>query len=69
MEFNPEYFPHRELKEISISNGSGFEIIFEKEDGVDDIRVWQLLYGESVYVMSIDRHKLADLIYNLEDLL
>ena len=50
-------------------NGSGFEIIFEKEDGVDDIRVWQLLYGESVYVMSIDRHKLADLIYNLEDLL
>jgi|TARA_R110000744_G_scaffold968_2_gene3553 hypothetical protein len=69
MEFNPEDFPHRELKEISISNGSGFEIIFEKEDGVDDIRVWQLLYGESVYVMSIDRHKLADLIYNLEDLL
>jgi len=69
MDFEPEEFPHKEVKELSLSNGSGFEIVFEKQEGFDDVRVWQKLYGETVFIMSIDRHKLADLIYNLEDLL
>jgi hypothetical protein len=69
MKFNPEDFPHKEVKEISLSNNNGFEIIFEKQEGFDDIRVWQKLYGETVFIMSVDRHDLADLLYNLEDLL
>lgn len=69
MEFNPEDFPNREVVEVSLSNSNGFEIIFEKQEGFDDIRVWQNLYGETVFIMSVDRHKLADLLYNLEDLL
>lgn len=69
MEFEPDEFSHKEVKEVSVSNSSGFEIVFEKQEGFDDIRVWQKLYGETVFIMSIDRHEFADLLYNLEDLL
>jgi hypothetical protein len=69
MEFSPEDFPGKEVTEISLSNNSGFKIIFEKQEGFDDIRVWQKLYGETVFIMSVDRHDFADLLYKLEDLL
>jgi len=69
MDFNPEEFNNKEDKELSLKNGEGFEIVFEKEQDRDDVRVWQKLYGETVFLMSIDRHALGDLIYALEDML
>ena len=69
MDFNPEEFNNKEVKELSLKNGEGFEIVFEKEENRDEVRVWQKLYGETVFLMSIDRHALGDLIYALEDML
>jgi hypothetical protein len=69
MDFNPEEFSNKEVKELSLKNGEGFEIVFEKEEDRDEVRVWQKLYGETVFLMSIDRHALGDLIYALEDML
>jgi hypothetical protein len=69
MDFNPEEFSDKEVKELSLKNGEGFEIVFEKEEDRDEVRVWQKLYGETVFLMSIDRHSLGDLIYALEDML
>jgi hypothetical protein len=69
MDFNPEEFNNKEVKELSLKNGEGFEIVFEKEEDRDEVRVWQKLYGETVFLMSIDRHSLGDLIYALEDML
>ena len=69
MDFNPEEFSNKEVKELSLKNGEGFEIVFEKEEDRDEVRVWQKLYGETVFLMSIDRHSLGDLIYALEDML
>lgn len=69
MDFNPEEFNNKEVKELSLKNGEGFEIVFEKEQDRDEVRVWQKLYGETVFLMSIDRHSLGDLIYALEDML
>jgi hypothetical protein len=69
MDFNPEEFNNKEVKELSLKNGEGFEIVFEKEEDIDEVRVWQKLYGETVFLMSIDRHALGDLIYALEDML
>jgi hypothetical protein len=69
MELGPEDLPEKEIKELKLSNGEGFEIVFEKSEDVDDVRVWQRLYGEVIFLMSIDRHALGDLIYALEDLL
>jgi hypothetical protein len=69
MDYNPEEFSNKEVKELSIKNGEGFEIVFEKSEGFEDVRVWQKLYGETVFLMSLDRHALGDMIYALEDLL
>lgn len=75
MEYNPEEFSNKEVKELSIKKrwllcyGEGFEIVFEKSEGFEDVRVWQKLYGETVFLMSLDRHALGDMIYALEDLL
>ena len=69
MDFNPEEFNNKEVKELSLKNGEGFEIVFEKEEDRDEVRVWQKRYGETVFLMSIDRHSLGDLIYALEDML
>jgi len=69
MDFNPEEYSDKEVKELSLKNGEGFEIVFEKKEDRDDIRVWQKLYGETVFIMTIDRHSLGDLIYALEDML
>jgi len=69
MDFNPEEHSDKEVKELSLKNGEGFEIVFEKNQDIEDVRVWQKLYGETVFLMSIDRHALGDLIYALEDML
>ena len=69
MDFNPDEYSDKEVKELSLKNGEGFEIVFEKREDIDDVRVWQKLYGETVFLMSIDRHALGDLIYALEDML
>ena len=69
MEFNPDEYSDKEVKELSLKNGEGFEIVFEKSQDRDDVRVWQKLYGETVFIMTIDRHSLGDLIYALEDML
>lgn len=69
MDFNPEEYSDKEVKELSLKNGEGFEIVFEKKEDRDDVRVWQKLYGETVFIMTIDRHSLGDLIYALEDML
>jgi len=69
MNFNPEEHSDKEVKELSLKNGEGFEIVFEKNQDIEDVRVWQKLYGETVFLMSIDRHALGDLIYALEDML
>lgn len=69
MDFNPDEHSDKEVKELSLKNGEGFEIVFEKKEDIEDVRVWQKLYGETVFLMSIDRHALGDLIYALEDML
>tara|TARA_B110000908_G_C10211185_1_gene430324 strand:+ start:209 stop:418 length:210 start_codon:yes stop_codon:yes gene_type:complete len=69
MDFNLDSSPKKEVKEVSLSNGEGFELLIEKEEDREDVRVWQKIYGETVFVMTIDRHSLADLIYALEDML
>jgi hypothetical protein len=69
MDFNPDEHSDKEVKELSLKNGEGFEIVFEKKEDRDDVRVWQKLYGETVFIMTIDRHSLGDLIYALEDML
>lgn len=69
MDFNPDEYSDKEVKELSLKNGEGFEIVFEKKEDRDDVRVWQKLYGETVFIMTIDRHSLGDLIYALEDML
>jgi len=69
MDFNPEEHSDKEVKELSLKNGEGFEIVFKKNQDIEDVRVWQKLYGETVFLMSIDRHALGDLIYALEDML
>jgi len=68
MEFNPEDFPERpEVKVLSLKNTEGFHISFEQKEGEDQTRVYHHLYGEEVFVMTMTRNQVVDVIYALED--
>lgn len=70
MEFDPEDFPEKkEVKVLSLKNTDGFHISFEQKEGEDKTRVYHHLYGEEVFVMTMERDQVADVIYALEDFL
>jgi hypothetical protein len=69
VDFNPEDYIGKEMKTLTMTNEEGFCLDFEQLEGMDEVRIFQRLYGETVYVMTMDRHKVADLIYKLEDFL
>jgi|DEB0MinimDraft_12_1074336.scaffolds.fasta_scaffold07985_6 hypothetical protein len=69
MDFDPDDFPEKEVKEMTLKNGEGFVLVFEKQEDLEEVRVWQKLYGETVFIMTIDRHALGSIIYALEDML
>ena len=68
MEFSPEDFPEQpEVKVLSLKNTEGFHLSFEQKEGDKNTRVYQHLYGEEVFVMTMTRNQVADIIYALED--
>jgi hypothetical protein len=55
---------------LILTNEKGFHLEIWKAVEDDNIHVWQSLYGnEDVYVMSMTRHQVADIIYKLETML
>lgn len=55
---------------LVITNEKGFHLEFWKPQVDDKIHLWQTLYDEEdVYVMSFNRHDIANMIYQLESML
>jgi len=55
---------------LVLTNDKGFHLEIWKPDVQDKAHVWQKMYGEEdVYVMSITREDIADMIYTLETML
>jgi len=52
---------------LSLKNTEGFHISFEQKEGEDQTRVYHHLYGEEVFVMTMTRNQVVDVIYALED--
>jgi len=70
MEFNLDNECDRPLpKTLTLKSTEGFHLSFEQKEGEDGLRLYQHLYGERVYLMSIGRERIADIIYALEDFL
>ena len=66
-DFGPEDFPDREILQLSMSNKNGFDLSFVKSDEDGVVRLYQEVFGETIYIMSMCRHDVAKLIYQLED--
>ena len=69
MEFSPEDFPDKEVKILSLKNTDGFHISFEQKEDENGARVYHHLYGEEVFIMSMTREDIGNVIYALEDFL
>lgn len=55
---------------LVLSNAKGFHLEIWKPKADNKIHVWQTMYGEEdVYIMSMTRHDVADMIYQLETML
>lgn len=55
---------------LVITNEKGFHIEIWKPDVDDKAHVWQRMYGEEeIYVMTLSRQDIADMIYQLETML
>jgi hypothetical protein len=70
MEFNLD--PEDEdiqVKILSLKSTEGFHLSFEQKENEEDVRLYQHLFGEEVFVMTIERQKIGDIIYALEDFL
>lgn len=55
---------------LVLTNENGFHLEIWKSKLDEKIHVWQTMYGgEDVYIMSMTRHDVADIIYQLETML
>lgn len=58
-----------EVKVLSLKSTEDFHLSFEQKEGESSVRLYQHLFGEKVFVMTIEREKVGSIIYALEDFL
>lgn len=58
-----------EVKILSLKSTEDFHLSFEQREQEEGLRLYQYLFGEKVYIMKIEREKIGDIIYALEDFL
>ena len=57
------------VKVLSLKNTEGFHISFEQKENEQNTRVYHHLYGEEIFLMTMTREQVSDIIYALEDFL
>lgn len=58
-----------QVKILSLKSTEDFHLSFEQKENEKDVRLYQHLFGEQVFIMTIEREKIGDIIYALEDFL
>lgn len=70
MDFNADDFESKEAKSLLLESEGGFKLRFTR--WIDDpsrMELYQEVYGEDLFIMSLTRSELVDFIYKLESLL